>query len=555
VSAWKKIKDFFKSAFGTPGGDEAIAARSVYTGGSGFATGGEKYLYGLNNQGVSPYLDNRTIRQNARRAYHESIAARSLVDRYADTTIGVGLRLDSTPQADVLGISAQEAEEWATKTEKLFDLWASSKKSSRSETLTFYQAQRLAEISQQRDGEYFARLHYLLDRQRPNPLQISFIDPNQIRGDAYTSTSGFQDESAADGIVRDPAGREVAYLVWVQKPDNTFEQKRIPAFGARSKRRMVLHGYAPEYAGQGRGYSRLSHALQEFADLTDFTIAQVKKAVQQSNISLWVKPSANKPSSDPFEGISHPVTAGPVAESVPAETSAESLDNADGVTYHPLPEATVTQPGQVGVFNLNSGESLESFKGSAPNDTFDRFVTSFINYLAASVGMPGEVLSMKFGENYSASRGTLLLFWQVANIWRSEMISDFLAPVYSEWLTGEIAAGRISAPGWQDPTLRQAWLSHTWYGAPMPNIDPLRTAKADETYVGLGAQTLDRVARDYNGSDGAINRAKLNREIPELPPMPWRSNAAAAADGEDEEKGSDKEDENQNRGRGRPPGS
>jgi lambda family phage portal protein len=561
MSFWDKVKSFFKSGLGNPGGEAATQMSSFV--GSGYSTipysstGGEKYFQGLSNPGISPYIDNRTIRQNARRAYHESIAARSLVDRYADTTIGVGLRLDSTPQADILGITPEQAEEWATRVEKLFDIWASSKKSSRNETLTFYQAQRLAEISQQRDGEYFPRLHYTKNRERPNPLQIGFIDPNQIRGDAFTSTSGFQDDSTTDGIVRDSAGRETAYLVWVKKSDGTFEEKRIPARGARSKRRLVLHGYAPEYAGQGRGYSRLGHALQEFSDLTDFTVAQIKKAIIQSSIPLWVKPSQDKPASDPFEGITHPAGPTPVSETPAPETTAESLANADGIVYHPLPEATVVQPGQVGVFTLNSGEGLEAFKSTAPTDSFDRFVEAFTGYLGASIGMPGEVLSMKFGENYSASRGTLLLFWQVANIWRNEMISDFLAPVFEEWLVGEIAAGRVTAPGWSDPTLRQAWLHHTWYGAPMPNIDPLRTAKADETYIGLGAQTLDRVARDHNGSDGAFNRAKLRREIPELPQMPWRKSDSAAEKQEGDDGGGEDSDggEEPKQKRGRPQGS
>ena len=55
----------------------------------------------------------------------------------------------------------------------------------------------------------------------------------------------------------------------------------------------------------------------------------------------------------------------------------------------------------------------------------------------------------------------------------------------------------------------------------MPNIDPMRTAQADKTYIELGAQTLDRTARNLNGSDGQANRAKLAREFSELPAAPW----------------------------------
>lgn len=562
MSVFTKIGSWFKKSFvGLGVGTEAAMSNQAYVGGGsgyhGYSTlaDGSKYILGISNSGISPLLDNYRLRQNAREAYHDSTAARGVVDRYADTVVDVGLRLDCSPMADILGITPEEAEEWSRRVEKSFHLWALSKKAVRDETMNFYQAQRLAEISQQRDGEYFVRLFYTKNNGRPNPLQVGFLDPNQIRGDALTSTTGFQDRRAWDGIERDMAGREIAYLIWVQAQDGSYKEVRVPALGPRSKRRMMLHGFAPEYAGQGRGYSRLSHVLQEFSDLTTFTISQIKKAIQQSALTMWVKPDKDNPASDPFEGITHSLGAGPATD-IPSTTvpDPDGLQVEDGVTFHDLPEAAITQPGQVAVFNLNKGEEIQPFKSTAPSESYDKFVEAFLTHLSASTGMPSEVLLMKFGENYSASRGTLILFWRIAQIWRHELATDFLSPVYEEWLTGEIAAGRVSAPGWSDPVLRQAWLNHKWFGAPMPNIDPLRTAKADETYVGLGAQTLDHVARNHNGSDGSSNRAKLTRELGELPSVPWRKELSdgSAAGGEDAKGETEKET---SRGRGRPPGS
>jgi capsid protein len=105
------------------------------------------------------------------------------------------------------------------------------------------------------------------------------------------------------------------------------------------------------------------------------------------------------------------------------------------------------------------------------------------------------------------------------------MAADFLDPIYEMWLSEEIAAGRITAPGWSDPLLRMAWLSCEWAGAPMPNIDPSATAKADQMYIEMGAQTPDDVARNLNGSSGKANRAKNARQLPELTPVPWTKGA------------------------------
>ena len=55
----------------------------------------------------------------------------------------------------------------------------------------------------------------------------------------------------------------------------------------------------------------------------------------------------------------------------------------------------------------------------------------------------------------------------------------------------------------------------------MPNIDPIKTANADRAYVEMGAQTLDDVARNYNGSSGKANRSKNKRQYEELTSPPW----------------------------------
>lgn len=535
----KAIKSFLRKNFMSDAVSGGIARRVSVSPFGSYSTGrggGSKWPHGLSSSGSSPCFDHTLLRQNARSAYHDTPAAKALVDRFADTVIDCGLRLEAAPKFELLGITPEQAEHWSATVNEQFDNWASDKKSLRDETMTFYQAQRLVEIFQQRDNDYFVRLYYSSRRDLLNPLQISFLDPNQIRGNAYTSTYGFQQDN--DGIVRNEMGRESAYKVWIKQKDGQYKESQIDAFGKRSKRPLMLHGFQPEYAGQGRGYSRLSHLLQEFENLTDFSVSQIKKAIAQSSITMFNKPSRDNAASNPLEAIEHGM-AGPLG-APPTKEEAEQvgLDLDEYVKYVPIPEATFTRPGSVGVFNLQGGEELVPLKHTSPSESYPEFVNSFVSYLSASNSMPIEVLLMKFEQNYSASRGALILFWRIAQIWRAEIAADFLDPVYYAWLAGEIAAGRILCPGWQDPRLRACWLGHNWIGAPMPNIDPAKTAKADKEYAELGAQTLDRIAINHNGSSGKSNRAKLAREFAELPKAPWAegNTTVVKSDNEDDEK-------------------
>jgi hypothetical protein len=61
----------------------------------------------------------------------------------------------------------------------------------------------------------------------------------------------------------------------------------------------------------------------------------------------------------------------------------------------------------------------------------------------------------------------------------------------------------------------------------MPNIDPAKTAKADELYVKLGAQSLDAVAQNFSGSRYKQNVARLARQYENHPIPPWEMAAQA----------------------------
>jgi lambda family phage portal protein len=486
----------------------------------GSGSDGSKWMYGLSSTGSSPIIDHYLTQQNARSAYHDSIPAHSIVNRYADTTIGKGLRLEATPDADALGRTPEELEKWSRDVEAKFHSWAKSKKSSRDECENFYQLQRASCVFYKRDGESFARFYRSRRRDLLNPLQLQFVDPSQVRGASFTSTYGFNDNEN-DGIIRDKAGRETGYMIYsYDKKTKTYRPTEVPARGAKSKALQMVHIFRRDYAGQGRGYSPLQHAIQEFENHTDFTAAHIKQAINQSSIAMYVKPSKDEASSNPFDQITHNI-AGPLDASLAPIPGVPDDEQIDFVNYHPVPEAILDKPGSNVIVGLNSGEDMGTINMTSPMDTYKDFVETFVSHLGASVGMPGEVLLMKFGNSYSASRALLVMFWRIVEMVRDELATDFFNPVYECWLEGEIAAGRIQAPGWSDPRLRQAWVNNQWIGDPMPNIDPMRTASADKLYAEIGATTIGRISRNLNGSTAKTNKATLKREYENFPIAPW----------------------------------
>lgn len=516
------FRDFNHLTDDAPPPEGAISRQYPGRVGGQQTTAGEKFDDGFSGYGAAPTIDHNRARSQARKAYIDSLQAHSLVQRFADSVVDLGLRLKPVPVSTLLPITPEQVEDWAQDVERRFDLWAKSRIVDRAEMLNLYQMQRLVAVGQHRDGEYFVRVYY--DGEGPNPIQLRVIEPNLIQGHAFTSTEGYP-LGETDGIKRDAKGRAVQYTLMAYDP-RTGNSKEVKV-QAKTKQNLplMLHGFQAEWPDQTRGYPRFLHALQEFKNLTDFTMAQIKKAILQSTIAMFNKPSATAPASNPFEGISQTVPAGPASTLSSfggAVVEGESLGVDDRVRYTPLNTADFGVPGAVGVFNLEEGEELKPFVSTAPAEGYVGFVQSFTTHLAASVGIPQEVLLMKFDQSYSAARGALIMFWRVAQIWRAELVSDFLKPIYEAWLGAEIAAQRITAPGWADPLMREAWTNCAWSGVPMPNIDPMKTAKADQLYIELGAQTLQDVAHNFAGSNAEDNMGRLKREFEKLPTAPWK---------------------------------
>lgn len=513
----------------------------------GHLTGGQKSPGGLSRNGMTRVFDHCKIRRNARDAMFDSVEGRAIATRFADTIVDSGVKIKLEPNIEALGISADQAEEWSRINSSRFNLWLGSKDCTLDGNNNGYQNQWLYAFSQQRDNDMFIRLHYSGDSELMNPVQMQFIDPDQINGYAYTTTYGLQYTSTL-GIEYDAKGREQAYNVQVRDPaTGQYKTVKVPRKSA-SGRVMMLHGFRVEYAGQKQGYPLYTHLLQELENITDLKQAHLQKAINQSSFGFYTKPSKDAPASG--AGVSDLANES-------AEVIADFLgaDEIDGMTSEEqaafaaniLPEFTIRQPGSLWHAALAGGEDMRAVDQTAPADKFAEFSDNLISYLSASTGMPIEVLLMKFGENYSASRASLVLLWRVVGMWKAEMASDFLNPLFQMWLAEEIAAGRTQAPGWQDPRLRAAWCNCRWIGSPVPSIDPKKEADAAGLRSNMGHLTLADGALEFNGSDVEANMAKLRKEIPGLAIGPWAQNwqhrEGAESEGTDTDMVDDDDDE------------
>jgi lambda family phage portal protein len=495
---------------------------------------GQKYPDSLSSPNPALMVDHEGVRNQVRVLSQTSIHAASLINRDVDTTIDSGLMLSPECQHDILGISPEKAERWNSDVALRFDLFAQDRRSSVTGTLNFYQAQRLWERCIAMDGENFVPLFYFNDTSLLSPLRFGTFDASQIREPAFTWTGGFTGLfDPMDGIIRDEWGEETGYKVWIRRPGNPMpEMKTIPRIG-RSGRIMMTHGFEPQFPGQIRGFSSLGVAIHDLEKLSVLALAETEKTINQSNIVFTVKSNSDQAAQDPYfnlGGIGSPYGSGPAAfgfgnNPTPPPDAENVTEESLQPLYTPasIPHTDIWKPGSIGVFNLPGKQELVPFQNTAPGTAFNTFVDAQVAYIAAATGQSVETVLMKFSDNYSASRATLILCWRIALQRRYNLACYHLDPIYEMWLSEEIAAGRISARGWADPRMRAAWLRHRWQGTGLPVMDPTKSAEAAKMALELGLTTMEDEAVEYNGSSAKANRAKLRQEFAELPAAPWLS--------------------------------
>jgi lambda family phage portal protein len=131
------------------------------------------------------------------------------------------------------------------------------------------------------------------------------------------------------------------------------------------------------------------------------------------------------------------------------------------------------------------------------DSAFDPFELGQLRSISQALGvsyasLTGDVTQASYGSQRAA-----LLPEQAA--WRKQqrrMIAKFLDPIYRAWLREALISGSLVVDSF-DPARYE---SVVWHPRSFDWIDPLKDAEAEDTKVGMGVQTLTRLA-NANGDD------------------------------------------------------
>ncbi|NIZ47765.1 phage portal protein (plasmid) [Entomospira nematocerorum] len=456
-----------------------------------------QYVGQVSNQGHSfEQIDHQEHLILCREAFFQNNHARIYINRQVSMIVNDGLTLQFNPLWSHIDTHTDFKEQQAKQIEvqERWYLWASSLACMLTGDMNFHVAQHELYKMLLRDGEFFILLHRQYDTNLVNPLRLQIVAtdalPYDLAGD-FVADATARGNYIDHGIEFNSHGQPVAYYFMQQ--DRSM--KRIPTY-APDGRRWVLHVKRGDYLGSSRGVSDLVNHLPTLAKIRDFEQNELTASKLNAQIAAYVRPSQDR-----------------VTQTNIMFGADEDEDDTRQKDSHVIPNI----PGMV-VQQMAAGEDLLPFGANSirPSSNVVDFVSSQSEAMMVSAGMPMSVARLHMNKSYSASRAELALFETFRKHRIEDFSSKFLNVIFEQWLHEEVIYNDLLLIGYSHPKKRKYFMNVTWHPDPIPNLDPLKSAKAMEILIANGITTHEQATRDHNDGNWDDNIEHLAREMQKM---------------------------------------
>lgn len=432
-------------------------------------------------------MDRETIVERAVDLAQNDPNAASVVDSFATTIVGSGLMPHPILDAEMLGISEEQATTIENQQRNIFNIW--SPFADAAQKMNFGQIQFLAQRMIVEYGEYLFIAPMISDPTRPYMLALQAINPLRLK----TPSDLANRDNIKDGVEIGLRGEPVAY--WIKKSNSNLRRyaetsANFTRISTRAGHRWkVFHGFPVMEPEQFRGVPFFSSAMKFFKDLGDFLDAELVANVITAAFALFIE-----------TGNVNPVTAaGKMA--VITETGYKD----DGTQYDERYEEVI--PGTV--MYGQEGQKPHSISAERPGRTFDPFTRLILRTIANSVNIPYPVLFKDFeGMNYASYRSAMLEAWRVFRSRRKWLGEKLCQPVWSMLMEEAYLRNRLKVKAFYRNMFDYTCCE--WIGPPKGQIEPIKEVSADVLAIKHGLksreETMLEQGREFNRTMAQIQK-------------------------------------------------
>ncbi len=440
-------------------------------------------------------LDYWELRTRSAQLFTENLYARGLIRRLVGDEIGTGLTPELEPATILLdGIDEETADKWSETTEARFEIYAEARRLVDYEgEHTFAELQAAARMESLIEGDV---LVVLKEDRRTRLPQVQLIQGERVRSPMKAPPAG---TTVVHGVHLDRRGRVLGF--YVTRLDEPLETDYLPAYGPRTGKRIAWLVYGTERRTDAvRGTPMLGIVLSSLKELDRFRDSEQRAANANSVVAMWIEKTVAQPGTRPLGGGA---TRNLSYETTEPDRTFNTSEQYPGIALQ----------------ELGVGEKPHSFDTKRPSMGYAAFEDAILSSIAWANNVPPEILALRFGNNYSASKAAISEFKGHVSRVRKSFGGAFCQRVLCEWLIAEVLNGQVEAPGlleaWRDPRKYAefgAWTRSTWGGPVKPSIELWRDVKAYTQAIEAKLCSRDRASKDMFGQRWSRVAARLAKE-------------------------------------------
>ena len=441
---------------------------------------------------------------------------------YKDSIVGNQYRLNSHPNARVLGLDEVWAEEFQQEVESKFMLWADAEENwvDAARKLNFTSMIRLAIGCDFAGGEVLATAEWLRGRDRPMATCVQMIDPDRLSN----PFDGMDTTTMRRGIEHDRNGAPIAAHIRMAHPrdvanvgGDAFKWKRVP-FRKPWGRAQVLHFLTQRRVAQTRGIADMVAALKEMRMTRSFNDITLQNAIVNASYAAAIE--SELPANMAFESIGA------------TETGANSLQTANLSLLQMI--AQYSKGGRnleidgVKIPYLFPGTKLKMMPAGTVGGVGTTFEESLHRHISAGIGVSYEEFTHDYSKtNYSSSKASANKTRRHIMARKRETADRMANAVFALWLEEAISEGHIDAMKsivardpefFYQPFHKQALCRATWIGASVGQVDEMKETQAAALRIkaGLSTYEIECARLGYDFRDVFEQRAREEKRVKTL---------------------------------------
>lgn len=536
------------SLVGVPGRDYAFGG--AYDGAARFDQQLAGWTPPLNSADLDMLPDKELLDGRSRESFRNDAYLQGGATLHKDGIVGALYFLNSKPDYETLGLTADWSEEFQKEVESKFTLWAESPRKwvDAARQNTFTSMIRLGVGVYSFGGEMLATVEWLRDRGREFNTAIQMVDTDRLA----TPPERQWDANVRGGIRMNQFGAHLSYFIRLRhqndlgmwRAGDSYRFKEVPAEKPWG-RQQVIYIREQMRVDQTRAVADIVAALKEIKITRKFRDVTLQNAVVNAMYAASIE------SELPPEAAYSQLGGGNIGSAI-TEYATEYLS---AINQY-VGSAKHMKIDGVKIPHLFPGTKLQLRPAGSPGGVGQDFEHSLLRYIAAALGVSYEELSRDYTKtNYSSARAAMMNTWKFMQS-RKKLVADgFANAIFRLWLEEAInkdmlktfpasMAGMLYTDGVLN-LMFEALAKCDWIGAARGQIDELKETQAAVLRIKYGLSThedeLARLGKDWRRVYQQLERERIERE--ERGIELYEDNSVNAASGTPREKDSGEKDE------------